>query len=80
MKIIGIDGSPRKDGNTEKLLKKVLAGTEEAGSETQFLKLADLTINYCHKNAPIFLVLGFSLPRKVIIQSYANEKSTYLID
>ncbi|NTW88921.1 MAG: flavodoxin family protein, partial [Desulfobulbaceae bacterium] len=47
MKIIGIDGSPRKDGNTEKLLKTVLAGVEEAGGETQFLKLADLTINYC---------------------------------
>jgi len=47
MKIIGIDGSPRKDGNTEKLLKTVLAGAKEAGGETQFLKLADLTINYC---------------------------------
>lgn len=47
MKIIGIDGSPRKDGNTEKLLKNVLSGVEEAGGETQFLKLADLTINYC---------------------------------
>lgn len=47
MKIIGIDGSPRKDGNTEKLLKNVLKGVEEAGGQTQFLKLADLTINYC---------------------------------
>ncbi len=47
MKIIGIDGSPRKDGNTEKLLRKVLAGAEEAGGKAQFLKLADLTINYC---------------------------------
>lgn len=47
MKIIGIDGSPRKDGNTEKLLRKVLAGAEEAGGATEFLKLADLTINYC---------------------------------
>jgi multimeric flavodoxin WrbA len=47
MKVIGIDGSPRKDGNTEKLLNNVLAGVEEAGGEIQFLKLADLTINYC---------------------------------
>lgn len=47
MKIIGIDGSPRKDGNTEKLLKKVLAGAQEASGETQFLKLADLAIKYC---------------------------------
>ncbi len=47
MKIIGIDGSPRKNGNTEKLVKKVLAGAEEAGGKTEFLKLADLSINYC---------------------------------
>ncbi len=47
MKIIGIDGSPRKNGNTEKLVKRVLAGAEEAESNTEFLKLADLNINYC---------------------------------
>jgi multimeric flavodoxin WrbA len=47
MKVIGIDGSPRKDGNTEKLLRKVLAGCEEVGATTEFLKLADLAIDYC---------------------------------
>lgn len=47
MKIIGIDGSPRKNGNTEKLLKKVLAGAEEAEGTIEYLKLADLTINHC---------------------------------
>lgn len=47
MKIIGIDGSPRKNGNTEKLVKMVLAGAEEAGGSIEFLKLADLAINYC---------------------------------
>ena len=47
MKIIGIDGSPRKDGNTETLLRKVLAGVAEAGGTTEFLKLADLRIDYC---------------------------------
>lgn len=47
MQIIGIDGSPRKKGNTEKLVRKILAGVEEAGGKTEFLKLADLTIKYC---------------------------------
>jgi len=47
MKIIGIEGGPRKDGNTEKLVKQVLAGAQEAGCQTEFIKLADLTINYC---------------------------------
>jgi multimeric flavodoxin WrbA len=47
MKILGIEGGPRKDGNTEKLVKQVLAGAQEAGCQTEFLKLAELTINYC---------------------------------
>lgn len=47
MKFIGIDGSPRKDGNTEKLVRKILAGAEEAGAQTDYLKLADLKIDYC---------------------------------
>jgi multimeric flavodoxin WrbA len=47
MKIVGIEGGPRKDGNTEKLVKQVLAGAQEAGCQTEFLKLADLTLNYC---------------------------------
>lgn len=47
MKIVGIEGSPRKDGNTEKLVRRILAGAKEAGGKTEFLKLADLTINYC---------------------------------
>ncbi len=47
MKILGIEGSPRKDGNTEKLVRKVLAGAVEAGAEMEFIKLADLKIEYC---------------------------------
>ena len=47
MKIVGIEGSPRKNGNTEKLVRTVLAGAEDVGSRTDFLKLADRTINYC---------------------------------
>ena len=47
MKILGIDGSPRKDGNTEKLVRRILAGAEKAGGQTSFLKLADFTIDYC---------------------------------
>lgn len=47
MKIIGIEGSPRKTGNTEKLVRRILAGVEEAGGTSEFFKLADLTINHC---------------------------------
>ena len=47
MNILGIEGSPRKDGNTEKLVQEVLAGAREAGGRTEFLKLAELSIDYC---------------------------------
>ncbi len=47
MKILGIEGSPRKDGNTEKLVKEVLAGAREAGCQTECIKLAELSIDYC---------------------------------
>ncbi len=47
MKILGIEGSPRQNGNTEKLVRRVLAGAGAAGGQTQFLKLADLTIHHC---------------------------------
>lgn len=47
MKVLGIEGSPRKDGNTEKLVKSVLSGAGEAGCATEFIKLADLNLEYC---------------------------------
>ena len=33
MKVLGIYGSPRKDGNTDQLLDKALEGAESAGAE-----------------------------------------------
>jgi multimeric flavodoxin WrbA len=39
MKAVAINGSPRKGGNTEILLKKVLAPLAAAGWETEFIQL-----------------------------------------
>jgi multimeric flavodoxin WrbA len=47
MKVLGIEGSPRKNGNTEKLVRRILDGAEEAGAETDFIKLVELSINHC---------------------------------
>ncbi len=35
MKVIGINGSPRKDWNTDTLVKKALEGAASAGEETE---------------------------------------------
>jgi len=47
MKAIAINGSPRKGGNTEILLKQVLAPLKEAGWETEFIQLGGKPIRGC---------------------------------
>jgi multimeric flavodoxin WrbA len=47
MKAVAINGSPRKGGNTEILLKKVLAPLAAAGWETQFIQLGGEPIRGC---------------------------------
>ncbi len=47
MKILGIIGSPRKNGNTHILVNKLLEGAHAEGAITEALFLADLNINEC---------------------------------
>jgi multimeric flavodoxin WrbA len=46
-KIIGVVGSPRKNGNTDILVAKVLAGAESVGVTTNLVRLGDLSIKEC---------------------------------
>ena len=47
MKSILINGSPRKNGNTASLLKKVQEGLESSGCETKLVHLRDLNFKGC---------------------------------
>ncbi|MGL6226065.1 MAG: flavodoxin family protein [Thermoguttaceae bacterium] len=47
MKVLGISGSPRKDGNTTIAIKTALEVIGEEGIETEFLSLADLPVKTC---------------------------------
>ncbi|MGA3267365.1 MAG: flavodoxin family protein [Verrucomicrobiota bacterium] len=47
MKAVAINGSPRKGGNTEILLKKVLAPLAAAGWKTEFVQLGGSNIRGC---------------------------------
>src|SRR5512136_1427636 len=47
MKAVAINGSPRKGGNTEILLKKVLAPLAAAGWETELIQLGGAPIRGC---------------------------------
>lgn len=47
MKIIGINGSPRKNWNTSTLLHKALEGAASMGAETELVNLYDLKYRGC---------------------------------
>lgn len=48
MKIIGINGSPRKKASTTlKLIQGVLDGAKEKGAKTEFVDICKLKINFC---------------------------------
>jgi len=47
MKAVAINGSPRKGGNTETLLKEVLKPLEAAGWETSFMQVGGAKIRGC---------------------------------
>ena len=48
MKVYGINGSPRKTGNTATLLEEALAGARAAGAETERIDLYDLEYRGCY--------------------------------
>ena len=46
-KVLGISGSPRRNGNTELLLKELLNGAEASGLEVELVILDELSISPC---------------------------------
>jgi len=47
MNVIAINGSPRKNGNTAKLLRQALQGAESTGADTELVNLYDLAFKGC---------------------------------
>jgi len=52
MKILGLNGSERKLGNTEILVKEALMGAEEEGAQVEMLRLTDCKMLPCDGLAP----------------------------
>jgi len=46
MRILGISGSPRKDGNSDVAAKTILEALRDLG-ETEFIRIADYNIEHC---------------------------------
>ena len=47
MRVLGIAGSPRRGGNTDRLLAEVIKGAAEKGAEVKTIVLNDLEISPC---------------------------------
>ena len=47
MRVMAINGSPRKNWNTAKVLQSAMKGAEAAGAETEFVNLYDLSFCGC---------------------------------
>lgn len=47
MKLLGLSFSPRKQGNTEQLMEKVLSGARQRGAVTELYRVADRDIKPC---------------------------------
>jgi multimeric flavodoxin WrbA len=47
MKVLGIAGSPRKNGNTDTMLAEFLRGAADQGAETKTVFLRDLQVSPC---------------------------------
>ena len=48
MKILALIGSPRREGNTDLLVEKILEGSRTKGHTTEKLYLYDYTISLCN--------------------------------
>jgi multimeric flavodoxin WrbA len=46
-RILGVVGSPRENGNTERLMRRVLVAAQEEGAEAQFFSVAGQVISAC---------------------------------
>ncbi|HUT38579.1 MAG TPA: flavodoxin family protein [Methanoregula sp.] len=47
MKVLGISGSPRKNGNSDLVLNEIISGANNAGAETEIIFLRDYAITPC---------------------------------
>ncbi|MFC1712273.1 flavodoxin family protein [Candidatus Poribacteria bacterium] len=48
MRLLGVVGSPRKNGNTHILVTRILEGAEKEGAEAESIFLSDLNIQECN--------------------------------
>ncbi|UCE14416.1 MAG: flavodoxin family protein, partial [Candidatus Heimdallarchaeota archaeon] len=48
MRILAINGSPHKDGNTFKLINEIFQGARQLNYQCEIVHLIDLNLGYCN--------------------------------
>ncbi len=64
MKVLGISGSPRIDGNTALLVKKALETCKNKGAETEYITLSGKEIRFCDNCDACTEKTGYNCPKK----------------
>ena len=74
MKVLGINGSPRKDGNTAHMLKTVFQELNKEGIETEFFQLGGNSLSILQLNRQINQALNVDIP-EVAMFNYLTIRS-----
>lgn len=77
MKVVAFNGSPRKGGNTEALLKRVCARLEKHGIETEVIKIGGELLSGCTACGACFKTKNMSC---VIYNDPLNEWITKMVE
>ena len=73
--VLGISGSPRRDGNTELLIREFMKGAKASGHETELVILTELKISpctscdHCQKNGKCVINDDMQLMHKKLLEA-----------
>ncbi len=75
VQVLGISGSPRRNGNTELLIREFMRGTESGGHKTELIILSELKISpctscgSCQKNGKCIIIDDMQLMHEKLLQA-----------
>lgn len=73
LKILGISGSPRREGNTSLLVKKALEVCRMKGAETEYISLTGKEILYCDNCNACVVENNFLCPKQDDVSGILEE-------
>ncbi len=75
VQVLGISGSPRRDGNSEQLIREFIRGAEASGHKTELIILSELKVapctscGSCQKNGKCVIIDGMQSMHEKLLQA-----------